>query len=132
MTFHEKTAYQFDQKAIDAWVKYSKTENPADKANAEWFDRAAAKAWAQVPATEQAQPVATKPVRTPDDQARVDALKAFFKTAKASGLNTEKADEMRESLAKYLGCMVASRRDLSAGQWCEAIAGVEFGLIKWA
>jgi hypothetical protein len=35
------------------------------------------------------------------------------------------------ALAVFLGCVVSSRRDLSAGQWCEALAGLEFGLVKW-
>ena len=51
-SFHEETARKFDMKAVDAWVKYARTGNESDRANAEWFERAAAKNWEMVQPTE--------------------------------------------------------------------------------
>jgi hypothetical protein len=134
VTQAETNARKFDAKAIDEWAKYGHTGNVQHKDNAEWWDRAAAQEWAKVQ-QEAAQAAlakpAAKPVRTPVDECRVRALKAFFKTAKAAGLDTNNAEAMKQALAKYLGCVVSSRRDLSAGQWREAIAGLEFGLVSW-
>jgi hypothetical protein len=62
---------------------------------------------------------------------RVRAMKAFWKAAQADGMDTKDADGMRAALSGYLGRMVNSRRDLSAGEWREAAAGIEFCLLAW-
>ncbi len=62
---------------------------------------------------------------------RVGAMRGFFKAAQADGRDTKNADGMRAALAGYLGRMVNSRRDLSAGEWSEATAGLEMGLLAW-
>ena len=61
-------------------------------------------------------------------ECRVRAMRAFFKLAKESGLDVEDAHRMRQALAYFLGQPVYSRRDLSAGQWREAEAGLWVGL----
>jgi hypothetical protein len=62
---------------------------------------------------------------------RVRAMKAFFRAAQADGMDTKDADGMRAALAGYLGRMVQSRRDLSAGEWREATAGIECCILAW-
>lgn len=62
---------------------------------------------------------------------RVRAMRLAFKTAQAMGLDCGESWKMRGAIAKYLGRVVSSRRDLSAGQWAEVTAGIELGLIAW-
>lgn len=62
---------------------------------------------------------------------RVRAMRAFYRTAKADGMDTKDADGMRAALAGYLGRMVKSRRDLSAGEWRECAVGIEVCLLAW-
>jgi hypothetical protein len=81
-------------------------------------------------------PVAVQPVKAPivrdaANACRVSAMKAFFKAAQSDGMDTKNADGMRAALAGYLGRVVNSRRDLSAGEWREAAAGVECCLLAW-
>jgi hypothetical protein len=88
----------------------------------------------EVPAAEvEAKPVAVVEAREPQAQrtCRVRAMKAFFKAAQADGMDTKDADGMRAALADYLGRMVNSRRDLSAGEWCEATEGINCLLLAW-
>jgi hypothetical protein len=84
----------------------------------------------EVPATVEAKPV--QPIEPQSVRAcRVRAMREFFRAAKKDGLNTEDADGMRAALADYLGRMVNSRRDLSAGEWCEATEGINCLLLAW-
>lgn len=66
---------------------------------------------------------------------RVGAMRRFYAVAKADGLSVS-SDEQNEqrirfALAVFLGRPVASRRDLSAGEWWEAAAGVECCILAW-
>jgi hypothetical protein len=62
---------------------------------------------------------------------RVREMRAAFKAAQSMGLNTGDACAMRGAIARYLGRVVSSRRDLSGGQWAEVTAGLEMGLVSW-
>ncbi len=85
------------------------------------------------PATVEAAPIVEAQPANVDalNVCRVRAMKAFFKAAQADGMDTKAADGMRAALAGYLGRMVNSRRDLSAGEWAEATCGLEMGLLGW-
>jgi hypothetical protein len=95
--------------------------------------------WVCCPSLLEAQPVvaaapvvAASPVkRDALNECRVRAMKAFFKAAQADGMDTKDVDGMRAALAGYLGRMVKSRRDLSAGEWRECAAGIEVCLLAW-
>ncbi len=55
---------------------------------------------------------------------------AFFGASKRAGLNCEAREANSTALSKYLGVVIPSRASLSAGQWSEAVATVEFGLVR--
>lgn len=65
------------------------------------------------------------------NECRVRAMKAFFKAAQQDGMDVKNADGMRVALAGYLGRMVNSRCDLSAGEWREAAEGINCCLLAW-
>lgn len=88
----------------------------------------AMKSKAAQPAKPKAQ---TKTKRDAADECRVRAMRAFYAAAKRDGLDVNDAQRMKVALSQYLGCPVPSRRDLSAGQWREAAAGIEFCLLAW-
>lgn len=62
---------------------------------------------------------------------RVRAMRRFMAVSREAGLNLKEVEAMKAALSKYLGRPVPSRRDLSAGQWCELTEGVTFGLVAW-
>lgn len=67
----------------------------------------------------------------PPRDCRVRAMRRFFAVCKASGLNVKDAEAMTAALAKYLCCIIPSRARLSSGQWSEATAAVELGVLFW-
>lgn len=126
--FHETAARKFDMNAIEAYAKWGHTGDVRYKETALWHEKAAAKHREQIPAVA-VQPAPLEPQA--DRACRVRAMRAAFKAAQAAGLNTDDACAMRGAIARYLGRVVSSRRDLSAGQWAEVTAGLELGLIAW-
>lgn len=129
--FHETTAKQFAEKAAREWAKLEATGNAQHLDQALWFERAAASHRAQIaPVAVEAKPVQPV-VRDAAHVCRVKAMRAAFKAAQSMGLDTSDACAMRGAIARYLGRVVSSRRDLSGGQWCEVVAGLEMGLVSW-
>jgi len=55
------------------------------------------------------------------DEERKSAMRAFFRTAGAEGLDTSpcSAERMRREIAIWLGRPLASRRDVATGEWIE-------------
>ncbi len=53
------------------------------------------------------------------DEERKSAMRAFFKTACAEGLDCKAADRMRREISYWLGRPIYSRRDVRAGEWIE-------------
>ncbi len=131
--FHETAAKQLAEKAAREWEKLEATGNAQHLENAMWFEKAAAKNREKMAIAVEAAPVAVaQPVEVQAVRAcRVREMRQAFKAAQALGLNTGDACAMRGAIARYLGRVVSSRRDLSGGQWAEVTAGLELGLIAW-
>ncbi len=131
--FHETAARKFDLNAIEAWAKYGHTGDVSYKETAEGHEKAAAKHRQNMAVAVEAAPVAVvQPVEVQAIRAcRVREMRAAFKAAQALGLNTGDACAMRGAIARYLGCVVTTRRALSGGQWAEFTAGLEMGLVSW-
>lgn len=62
---------------------------------------------------------------------RPDKSCVLVAAAKRAGLDCKAAEAMTQALSKYLGVVIPSRANLSAGQWAEAVAAVELGLLAW-
>ncbi len=129
--FHETSAKQFAEKASREWEKLEATGNAQHLESALWFEKAAAKHREKMAVVVEAvavvQPVEVQAIRA----CRVREMRQAFKAAQALGLNTGDACAMRGAIARYLGRVVSSRRDLSGGQWAEVTAGLELGLVSW-
>lgn len=131
--FHETAAKQFTEKAAREWVKLEATGNAQHLENALWFEKGAAHHREKMAVAVEAKPVAVVP-RVEVQAVRaccVREMRQAFKAAQALGLNTGDACAMRGAIARYLGRVVSSRRDLSGGQWAEVTAGLELGLVSW-
>lgn len=84
------------------------------------------------PVTVEAAPVAAQPVkRDALNECRVKAMRAFYRVAKADGLDTANVEGMKAAFAQYLGRCIPSRRTMSAGEWRECAAGIEVCLLAW-
>lgn len=75
--------------------------------------------------------IEAKPARSGADACRVRTMRRFWAVAKSAGLDLKNEEGMKRALSKYFSRPVPSRRDLSIGMWCEAIEGIEFGLLAW-
>jgi hypothetical protein len=65
------------------------------------------------------------------DEERKSAMRSFFRTACAEGLDCKAADRMRREISHFLGRWVESRRDIATGEWLELQTAAWCGLLAW-
>ena len=59
------------------------------------------------------------------------AIRFAFGIAKGAGLDTKADDAMRAAVGRYLGLVVASRSELTAGDWLAVGDGIRRGELAW-
>jgi hypothetical protein len=62
---------------------------------------------------------------------RVRAMRRFFGTAAAVGLDTQADVAMRAAIGEFFGCHLNSRSELTAAEWVTARLAVLDGILTW-
>jgi hypothetical protein len=75
-------------------------------------------------------PMASK-IHDAADEERKSAMRAFFRTACAEGLDCKASERMRREISYWLKRPVYSRRDVATGEWLELQTAVWCGLVAW-
>jgi hypothetical protein len=65
------------------------------------------------------------------DAERKSAMRAFFRTCCAEGLDCKAAERMRREISYALGRPCYSRRDVATGEWIELQTMVWLGRLAW-
>lgn len=119
MQFNEKMARGF----------YEKAQAARTQADAEWFMKHAVRYAAKMGTTIEAltAPVEVKKARCP----HYETIKAFAAAAREAGLSMKDADRARGAMGVYLGKRIASRSELTANDWENALTGLKAGVLFW-
>jgi hypothetical protein len=65
------------------------------------------------------------------DEERKAAMRAFFRTACAEGLDCKASERMRREISHFLGRWIYSRKDVRTGEWIELQTAAWCGLLAW-
>ncbi len=76
------------------------------------------------------QPMVSK-IHDAADEERKAAMRAFFRSACAEGLDCKASERMRREISHFLGRWIYSRKQVATGEWIELQTAAWCGRLAW-